>query len=125
MGFWRRATEKDDHVVLGEPLPIPVATVDGWSLTGTELAGIKGDDARELATLLHGIALGMETPWIYERCAQLLEESGFSRMALTALDAWLSHPLAQERPENTRLIERQRYKLQARLVREGSVGNSA
>lgn len=116
MAFWRR-NQGDDVVVLGDPLPVPKATVDGWTLAGTPLGHLRGDASRELATHLHGIELGVETPWTYLRTAELLEECGFPRMALTALDAWLSHPLAGARMEETKLLERHRAKLHTRLAR--------
>lgn len=104
-------------MVLGDPLPVPSATVDGWSLSGTVLGGIRGDVGRELATYLHGMALGVDTPWTYLRCAEILEECGHARMSLTALDAWLSHPAAVSTVELTREIGRAREKLRARLAR--------
>lgn len=91
--------------------------MDGWTLRGTALAEIRGDAGWELATHLHGIELGVETSWTYGRAAELLEQAGHPRMALTALDAWLSHPLAKSKPDQTRLIERQRSKLHSRLAR--------
>lgn len=114
-------------VVLGDPLPVPTATVDGWTLTGTPLAHVRGDAGRELATHLHGIELGVETPWTYLRTAELLEQCGFPRMALTALDAWLSQPQAKERVEETKGVERHRNRLHDRLARavnSGSVGGA-
>lgn len=120
VAFWKR-TPVDDVVVLGDPLPVPVATVDGWTLTGTPLEHLRGDVARELATHLHGIELGVETAWTYLRTAELLEECGFPKMALTALDAWLSHPYAPARVEETKVLERHREKLHTRLARAESV----
>ena len=105
-------------MVLGDPLPVPKATVDGWTLDGTPLVHIKGSAGRELATHLHGIELGVETPWTYLRTAELLDECGFPRMSLTAIDAWLSHPHAERKPEETRELERHREKAHQRLARE-------
>jgi hypothetical protein len=116
VSFWRRENH-DSPLILGDPLPVPVSGVDGWTLRGTPLADLRGDAAREIATHLHGIELGVETAWTYGRAAELLEEAGYPRMALTALDAWLSHPAAASRPEETRWIERQRARLHSRLAR--------
>jgi hypothetical protein len=122
VAWWRKSDPKG-VVVLGDPLPVPVSTVDGWTLAGTGLSSIRGDSARELATLLHGIELGVDTPWTYLRAAELLDELGWPRIGLTALDAWLSQPAAKEQPDQTRIIQRQREKLHSRLARE-SVASS-
>jgi hypothetical protein len=122
MAWWRKS-DPEGVVVLGDPLPVPISTVDGWTLAGTGLSSVRGDTARELATLLHGIELGVDTPWTYQRAAELLDEVGSPRIALTALDAWLSQPIAKERPDQTRLIQRQRDRLHSRLAKE-SVSSS-
>lgn len=112
-------------MLLGDPLPVPHATVDGWSLSGTSLAHIRGTAGRELATHLHGIELAVETPWTYLRAAELLEQVGFAPMALTAIDAWLSHPMAEKKPEETKALQRHRARLQHRLVQnEPSLGRA-
>lgn len=67
----------------------------------------------------------METPWTYLRAAELLEQFGYPRMALTALDCWLSHPMAKSKTEQTKALERHRTKLHQRLAREQeSVGGA-
>lgn len=106
-----------DVDVVGEPLPHPHQDLDGWTLSGTELGELRGPTARELAMLLHGIDLHVDTPWTYQRAADMLESTGHAKMALTALDLWLSHPHAADQPERTREVQRQRLKVQDRIAR--------
>lgn len=106
-----------DVEVHGEPLPHPHQDLDGWTLAGTELRELRGPTAREMAVLLHSIDLHVDTPWTYQRAADMLESEGHPEMALTALDLWLSHPHAADQPERTREIQRQRIKVQERLAR--------
>lgn len=106
--------------VEGQPLPHPHQDLDGWSLSGTELRDLAGPTAREMAVLLHGIDLHVDTPWTYQRAADMLEGTGHPEMALTALDLWLSHPHAADQPERTREIQRQRVKIKERLARAKS-----
>lgn len=110
------------HEVHSQPLPHPHQNLDGWTLSGTELDHLQGATARELAMLLHGIDLHVDTPWTYQRAADMLERAGHSEMALMALELWLSHPHAADQPERTREVQRQRTKLQERIVK--SIGKS-
>lgn len=113
--MWTRREEGEPAV--GEALPKPSRDLDGWSLKETDLNNLRGPDARELAVLLHGIDLKVDTPWTYQRAADMLEQTGHPEMAITALDLWLSHPHAVDQPERTRDVHRQRVKLQERISR--------
>lgn len=108
--------------IQSQPLPHPRQDLDGWSLRGTELGHLQGATERELAMLLHGIDLHVDTPWTYQRASDMLEASGHAEMALMALELWLSHPHAADQPERTREVQRQRTKLQERIAK--SVGKS-
>lgn len=113
--MWARH-ERDEEFA-GEQLPHPNRDLDGWTLSGTTLSHVHGPDARELAVLLHSIDLKVDTPWTYQRTADMLEHSGHPAMAITALDLWLSHPHAADQPERTREVHRQRAKMQDRLAK--------
>ena len=113
---------RSDIPIASEPLPHPRQDLDGWTLRNTELGHLQGATERELSVLLHGIDLHVDTPWTYQRAADMLEHAGHPLMALNALELWLSHPHAADQPERTRDIERQRSKLEERIAR--SVGKS-
>lgn len=117
---WSKRAPSEE--VESQPLPHPHQDLDGWTLSGTLLGDLQGATAREIAVLLHSIDLHVDTPWTYQRAADILESVGRPEMALTALDLWLSHPHAADQPERTREIQRQRLKVQERLLR--SIGKS-
>jgi len=101
------------------PLAVPHFTVDGWTLAGTPLAGrIPRQLAGELTTLLHTISLRTETPWTYDRAAQILEECGQPSQALAVCEAWFllaaSHGPASK--AKNRALSRRRHRLRARLA---------
>jgi hypothetical protein len=103
-------------------IPVPRFSIDGWTLTGTPLADklsarLPRSDLRELETLLHGIAVEVDTPYTYERAAVLLERSGEPGPALSVCEAWLAHPAARwpEYAQHTRGVERHRARLRTRL----------
>ena len=103
-------------------IPVPRFSIDGWTLTGTPLADklaarLPRADLRELETLLHGIAVEVDTPYTYERAAILLEKAGEPGPALSVCEAWLAHPAAAwpEHSQATRGIERHRIRLRVRL----------
>lgn len=110
--MWARRMREDAQEVLSAPLPHPHLDLDGWTLRGTELDHLRGPDEREMAVLLHNIDLHVDTPWTYQRAADILQHTGHPEMALTALDLWLSHPHAADQPERTREVHRQRIRLQ-------------
>lgn len=105
------------------PLVLPRATVDGWTLDGTPLAAaVPRGQQRELSTLLHGVAIGVDTPWTYERAVELLEAAGQSAQAHAVCHAWLARPAAAQ-PANahaTRNLTRARDRLRARLATSGA-----
>lgn len=100
-------------------LVVPRATIDGWTLDGTPLAR-KVDRAqqRELSTLLHGVAVKVDTSWTYARAAELLEGCGEPAQAYAACEAWLRHPAAQQgdNAQSTRHVTRTRDRLRSRLA---------
>jgi hypothetical protein len=103
-------------------IPVPRFSIDGWTLTGTPLAaklsaGLPRADLRELETLLHGIAVEVDTPYTYERAAVLLERSDEPGPALSVCEAWLAHPASKwpEYTHHTRAIDKHRARLRARL----------
>ncbi len=101
------------------PIPVPRFSIDGWTLAGHPLAGrLAKADLRELETLLHGIAVEADTPYTYERASVLLERAGESGAALSVCQAWLAHPAARwpEYLHHTRVIDKRRARLRARLV---------
>jgi hypothetical protein len=88
-----RSAADDDQPVPVPPLVAPRFSVDGWTLAGTPLHGrVPRAFLGELTALLHGAATGLETPWTYERAAQLLEECGEREQALAACEAWFALP---------------------------------
>lgn len=108
----RRTRDEAGQEIQSEPLPHPRQDLDGWTLTGTQLDHMHGAEGREMAVLLHNIDLHVDTPWTYQRAADMLQESGHPEMALAALDLWLSHPHAADQPDRTREVHRQRTRLQ-------------
>ncbi|MGH8867522.1 MAG: hypothetical protein ACRDYU_05945 [Actinomycetes bacterium] len=112
----RRQVMEDVPVV---PVVAPHMSVDGWTLAGTPLgARIRPGDQRELATLLHGVSIGVDTPYTYERACDVLDRIGEVEQALAVCESWLSHP-ASERPTSattTRLLTKRRARLQAKVV---------
>ena len=72
---------------------MPRFSIDGWTFSGTparlrRLAA--GPDLRDLETLLHGVAVEVDTPYTYERAAMLLERAGEHGPALSVCEAWLA-----------------------------------
>lgn len=101
------------------PIPVPRFSIDGWTLEGDPLAGKLGKaDLRELETLLHGIAVEVDTPYTYERASVLLERAGDQGAALSVCEAWIAHPAARwpEYVHHTRAIDKRRARLRSRLV---------
>ena len=100
-------------------LVVPRATIDGWTLEGTPLAPrVARSDQRELCTLLHGVAVRVETPWTYVRAAEMLEAVGELAQAYAVCEAWLKLPASQrvEAAHDTRQLTRTRDRLRARLA---------
>ncbi|MDQ1626988.1 MAG: hypothetical protein QOI54_732 [Actinomycetota bacterium] len=105
------------------PIPVPRFSIDGWTLDGVPLAvnltaNLSRADLRELETLLHGIAVAVDTPYTYERAAVLLERAGDAGAALSVCQAWLTHPAGAwpEYVHHTRAIDKRRVRLHSRLV---------
>jgi len=115
--FTSRQPVTDDVPPL--PLVVPRSSVDGWTLAETALAArVPREDQREVATLLHGVSIGVDTPYTYERAVDLLEELGEEEQALSACEAWLAHPAA-DRPTSastTRLLTKRRARLRAKVA---------
>jgi hypothetical protein len=119
LGLFRR------HAAVGvidpAPIPVPRFSIDGWTFTGTpaaaSLSGLGRADLRELETLLHGVAVEVDTPYTYERAAVLLERAGEHGPALSVCEAWLANPAAHwpEYAQHTRGIEKHRSRLRYRL----------
>lgn len=105
-------------VVEAAPIPVPRFSIDGWTLAGDPLAGkLAKGDLRELETLLHGIAVEVDTPYTYERAAILLDRAGDLGPALSVCEAWMLLPAAKwpEYLHHTRAIDKRRARLRARL----------
>jgi hypothetical protein len=101
------------------PIPVPRFSIDGWTLAGDPLAGkLAKGDLRELETLLHGIAVDVDTPYTYERASILLDRAGDVGPALSVCEAWLAHPAAKwpEYLHHTRAIEKRRTRLRGRVA---------
>ena len=120
MAFFRR---RETAVVI-EPsaIPVPRFSIDGWTLSGTplgaKLAGkLRPPELRELETLLHGVAVEVDTPYTYERAAVLLERSDEPGPALSVCEAWLAHPASKwpEYVHHTRAVDKHRFRLRSRL----------
>jgi hypothetical protein len=124
--FRRRGTPAE---IEPAAIPVPRFSIDGWTLSGTPLAAklaarLSRLDLRELETLLHGVAVEVDTPYTYERAAGLLERADEPGPALSVCEAWLGHPAAKwpEYTAHTRAIERHRSRLRTRLAtRPGQV----
>jgi hypothetical protein len=100
-------------------LVVPRATIDGWSLEGTALATkVPRGEQRELSTLLHGIAVRVETPWTYLRAVEILEGCGEEEQAYAVCEAWLKVPASRrdEHASDTRQLTRLRDRLRSRLA---------
>lgn len=119
MGVFRRRVL--DVMLEPTPIPVPRLTIDGWTFDGTadraRLTGLPPGDLRELTTLLHGVAVEVDTPYTYERAAVLLERAGEQGAALSVCEAWLRHPAATrgEHVQHTRVVDRHRARLRGRL----------
>jgi hypothetical protein len=101
------------------PLVVPKATIDGWTLEGTSLArSIARRDQREMCTLLHGVAVKVDTAYTYVRAAEMLDQAGEKAQAFAVCEAWLAHPAAKrhDNAHDTRVITRHRDRLRARLA---------
>lgn len=106
-------------VVEAAPIPVPRFSIDGWTLAGDPLAAkLAKADLRELETLLHGIAVEVDTPYTYERAAILLDRAGDLGAALSVCEAWLALPAAKwpEYLHHTRAIDKRRTRLRVRLA---------
>jgi hypothetical protein len=100
-------------------VPVPRFSIDGWTLEGTPLAAkLTKDDLRELETLLHGIAIRVDTPYTYDRAAQLLELAGEAGQALAVCEVWADLPAATapEHAAQTRAIHKRGDRLRARRL---------
>ena len=119
MGVFRRRVL--DVVLEPAPIPVPRFSIDGWTFDGTpdlaRLSSLPRADLRELETLLHGVAVEVDTPYTYERAAVLLERAGEEGAALSVCEAWLAHPASKwaEYVQHTRAVDRQRARLRSRL----------
>jgi hypothetical protein len=111
------------------PIPVPRFSIDGWTLAGDPLAGkLDKGDLRELETLLHGIAVEVDTPYTYERASILLDRAGDTGPALSVCEAWLVLPAAKwpEYLHHTRAIDKRRARLRSRLAgRAASTASAA
>jgi hypothetical protein len=111
-----------DVVIEPSPIPVPRFSIDGWTFAGTpdlaRLSGLPAADLRELETLLHGVAVEVDTPYTYERAAVLLERVGEHGSALSVCEAWLAHPASRwpEYVHHTRGVDKHRARLRARLT---------
>jgi hypothetical protein len=104
----------DDRYVPVAPLVSPRFSVDGWTLAGTPLANrVPPSELGELTALLHCASMRVDTPWTYERAAQLLEECGEVEQALAACEAWFALPASRRSAHagKTRAIARRRTRL--------------
>ncbi|WP_436773553.1 hypothetical protein [Yinghuangia sp. YIM S09857] len=113
-----RGRARDKEAVPGPVVLAPRRSLDGWTLDGTPLAFRFGrEELRELATLMHGVSAGMETPYTYERAADLLEKGGERPQALAVLDAYFTLPphIRDANPSETRTLGRRRQRLRKRL----------
>ncbi|MCF2529918.1 hypothetical protein [Yinghuangia soli] len=113
-----RGKARDKQAVPGPAVLAPRRSLDGWTLEGTPLAARFGrDELRELATLMHGVSAGMDTPWTYERAADMLEENGERPQALAVLDAYFLLPdrIREANSVQTRTLGRRRHRLRKRL----------
>jgi hypothetical protein len=109
---------KDTEPVPPAPLVTPRPSVDGWTLDGTPLAArIPRRDRRELCTLLHGVAIGVDTPYTYARAAELLEQHGEDAQAHAVCSAWFALPVSRHPAHSHagRTLARQRDRLRDRL----------
>jgi hypothetical protein len=119
VGVFRKRTI--DVIVEPTPIPVPRFTIDGWTFDGTpdlaRLSSLPQPDLRELTTLLHGVAVEVDTPYTYERAAVLLERAGEDGAALSVCEAWLAHPASKwaEYVHHTRALDRHRARLRGRL----------
>jgi hypothetical protein len=117
------------NVVETAPIPVPRFSIDGWTLAGDPLAGkLAKGDLRELETLLHGIAVEVDTPYTYERASILLDRAGDTGPALSVCEAWLALPAAKwpEYLHHTRAIDKRRARLRSRLAgRPASTASAA
>lgn len=120
MGLFQRRPSLE--VIDPSPIPVPRFSIDGWTLSGTPSAdklasNLPRQDLRELETLLHGVAVEVDTPYTYERAATLLERAGEPGPALSVCEAWLAHPAARwpEYAQHTRATDKHRARLRARL----------
>ena len=106
--FRRRATYA---LIDPAPIPVPRFSIDGWTFSGTR------QDLRDLETLLHGVAVNVDTPYTYERAAVLLERAGEHGPALSVCEAWLAHPASHwpEYTQHTRAMEKHKARLRVRL----------
>lgn len=109
---------RGDEAVPGPDVVAPRRSLDGWTLEGTALgARFTGEELRELGTLMHGVSAGMDTPWTYERAADILEAGGERPQALAVLDAYFALPsrIHDANPVSTRALARRRQRLRKRL----------
>ena len=119
MGLFRR--HPATAVIDPAPIPVPRFSIDGWTFSGTpdadRLAGLPRSELRELETLLHGVAVEVDTPYTYERAAVLLERAKEHGPALSVCEAWLAHPASRwpEYLHHTRALDKHRMRLRTRI----------
>ncbi|WTW97225.1 hypothetical protein OG216_29450 [Streptomycetaceae bacterium NBC_01309] len=113
-----RGKARDKQAVPGPAVLAPRRSLDGWTLEGTPLAfRFAREELRELATLMHGVSAGMETPYTYDRASDLLEKGGERPQALAVLDAYFMLPahIRDANQSETRTLGRRRHRLRKRL----------
>ncbi len=126
MSLFRRRVQ--DVMIEPAAIPVPRFSIDGWTFDGTpdlpRLAGLSSGDLRELETLLHGVAVEVDTPYTYERAAVLLERAGEHGSALSVCEAWLAHPASRwpEYLQHTRGLDKHRARLRSRLTSAVAAG---
>jgi hypothetical protein len=119
-----RHADDDDPDVPVPPLVTPRLSIDGWTLAGTPLADrVPREVVSELTTLLHCASMRMETPWTYERAAELLEACGEPEQALAACEAWFALPASRGsvHAAKNRALTRRRHRLRSQLAASGTL----
>ena len=74
--------------------PASASTVDLRRTAAAAAPAAARADLRELETLLHGVAVQVDTPYTYERAAVLLERAGEHGPGAVGLRGLAGHPAA-------------------------------